>query len=127
MRKMRIIVLSAIFFLLTGCRVKEAATVERISTSTHSGRVLVDSIAMKDSIVIRERCDTVFFTKYRTLYKERMMHDTVVKCDTVYCERMVTVKEKTHREILWLLLLPLVAVLWKVGVFDLLRKLILKK
>lgn len=127
MRKMKRIVLSAMILLLTGCRGIETASVERASTSTHTGRVLVDSVIVRDSIVIRERCDTVFFTKYRTLYKERLLHDTVVKCDTVYTERMVTVKEKSSSKALLLLILPVIAVLWKMGVFDLLRKLILKK
>ena len=82
------IVVSALLLLLAGCKVQENATTDRTSASTHIGRVLADSVAVKDSIVIRERCDTVFFTKYRTLYKERVRTDTVIKCDTVYAERL---------------------------------------
>ena len=99
----------------------------RTSASTHIGRVLADSVAVKDSIVIRERCDTVFFTKYRTLYKERVRTDTVIKCDTVYAERLVTVKEKEKNNALWWLILPVIAALWKVGLFDVLRNMIMKK
>ncbi len=126
MASMRKVIISAVFLLLTGCRAGETAIVEHASASMHE-RVLVDSIVLRDSIVIRERCDTVFFTKYRTLYKERLLHDTVVKCDTVYAERVVTVKENTSSKVIWLLFLLLVTViLWKTGVFGLLRKLILK-
>ena len=113
--------------LLVACSVHKTATSDRVSTSTHIERVLVDSVVLRDIIVIRERCDTVFFTKYSTLYKERLRVDTVVKCDTLYAERTVTVSDKGNRGVLWWLLLPVIAVLWKIGVFDLLRNLILRK
>lgn len=120
-------VLSALLLLLVGCKVHEAATIDHKSTSTHIERVLVDSVALRDSIIIRETCDTIFFTKYRTLYKERLRIDTVIKCDTIYAERVIAVQEKNNKTVLWLLLIPLIAVLWKIGLFDLLRNLITKK
>jgi hypothetical protein len=127
MKNMMKIVVSALLLLLAGCKVQENATTDRTSASTHIGRVLADSVAVKDSIVIRERCDTVFFTKYRTLYKERVRTDTVIKCDTVYAERLVTVKEKEKNNALWWLILPVIAALCKVGLFDVLRNMIMKK
>ena len=126
MGNMMKIVVSVLLLLLTGCRVQETTT-NYTSASTFIERVLVDSVALRDSIVIRERSDTVFFTKYSTLYKERVRVDTVIKCDTVYTERMVSVKEKGNANFLWWLLIPLVAVLWKVGFLDLLRSFIMNK
>ena len=126
MRNMMKILVSLLVLLVAGCKVQETTT-NRISTSTHHAGVLVDSIALRDSIIIRERCDTVFFTKYSTLSKERLRIDTIIKCDTVYAERVVTVKERNSSGLLWWLLVPVIAVLWKVGLFDLLRKLIIKK
>ena len=120
------IAVSVLLLILIGCKVQETATTDRISTSTLIERMLVDSVALRDSIIIRETCDTVFFTKYRTLYRERLRVDTVIKCDTVYTERMVTVEEKEGGRVLWWLLVPVIAVLWKIGVFDLLRNLIMK-
>lgn len=127
MRNVRGIILSLTLLLFVGCRVKDTVTAERSSTNMQVEHMRVDSIMLKDSVVIREKSDTVFFTKYRTLYKERLRYDTVVKCDTVYTERTVTVKEKNTSMLLWLLVIPLIAVLWKVGLFDLLRKKVLKK
>ena len=49
-----------------------------------------DSVFLHDSIFVRERPDTVFFTRYRTLYKENTIRDTVLMCDTLYRERTVT-------------------------------------
>ena len=120
------IAVSVLLLILIGCKVQETATTDRISTSTLIERMLVDSVALRDSIIIRETCDTVFFTKYRTLYRERLRVDTVIKCDTVYTERMVTVGEKEGGRVLWWLLVPVIAVLWKIGVLDLLRNLIMK-
>lgn len=126
MRNMMKIAVSALLVILIGCKVQETAITDRMSTSTLIERMLVDSVALRDSIIIRETCDTVFFTKYRTLYKERVRIDTIIKCDTVYTERTVTVKEKDTGRMLWWLLLPVIAVLWKIGVFDLLRNSIMK-
>ena len=123
---MKTIVVSVLLLLITGCKVQETIT-DRTSTSTHIERVLVDSVALRDSIIIRERCDPVFYTKYRTLYKERLRIDTIIKCDTVYAERMVSVKDKENKKVLWWLIIPAIAVFWKIGVFDLLRNLIMKK
>ena len=123
---MKIIVVSVLLLLITGCKVQETIT-DRTSTSTHIERVLVDSVALRDSIIIRERCDTVFYTKYRTLYKERLRIDTIIKCDTVYAERLVSVNEKDNKKVLWWLIIPAIAVFWKIGVLDLLRNLIMKK
>ena len=126
MRNMMKIAVSVLLLILIGCKVQETATTDRISTSTLIERMLVDSVALRDSIIIRETCDTVFFTKYRTLYRERLRVDTVIRCDTVYTERMVTVEEKEGGRVLWWLLVPVIAVLWKIGVLDLLRNLIMK-
>ena len=121
------IVVSALLLLLAGCKVQESATTDRTSANTRIERVFADSVVVRDSIVVREKCDTVFFTKYHTLYKERVRTDTVIKCDTVYAERMVTVKEKEENSVLWWLIIPVIAVLWKVGIFDVLRNWIMRK
>lgn len=55
-----------------------------------TGHIVRDSIFVHDSIFVRERPDTVFFTRYRTLYKENVVRDTVLLCDTLYSERTVT-------------------------------------
>lgn len=121
------IAVSLFLLLVVGCRAYETTVSDRVSTSTHIERVLVDSVVLRDSIVVRERCDTVFYTKYRTLYKERIKVDTVVRCDTIYAERMISVEKKEKNRVLWWLIIPLIAVLWKIGLLDFLRNLIMKK
>lgn len=121
------IVVSTFLLLFLGCKLQTTTNLDHTSTSTLVERMLVDSVVLRDSIIIRETTDTVFFTKYRTLYKERVRIDTIVKCDTIYTERTISVKEKSDKRFFWWLLVPLIAVLWKIGLFDLLRNLIMKR
>lgn len=83
---------SVIVILLCGCRtVKEDRNIADVRISTNlAGHVVRDSIFVRDSIYVHEKADTVFFTKYRTLYKENVVRDTLYVCDTLYRERVVT-------------------------------------
>lgn len=127
MRAVKILLVSLFSAVVIGCRSYETNTVDRRSASTSSS-VLADSIVVHDSIIIRQTPDTVYYTKYRTLYKERLRRDTLFRCDTVFVSQTVKEEANTRRVALWWLLLPLaVAVMWKIGLFDLLRKLIFKK
>ena len=88
--------------------------------------VRIDSIVLHDSIFIREKSDTVFFTKYRTLYRERLLRDTVVQCDTIYVEREVSIEKKDHFPYLLLFVAIILFLLWRSGVLGVLRKLFFK-
>ncbi|MBO5787589.1 MAG: hypothetical protein J6R07_02825 [Bacteroidaceae bacterium] len=83
---------SIVLSMLCSCRaVEEYSGVDGVSISnTTLGHVARDSVFVKDSIIVRERTDTVFFTKYRTFYKEKIVKDTLFVCDTLYKERVVT-------------------------------------
>ncbi|MBR3916244.1 MAG: hypothetical protein IKJ49_03780, partial [Bacteroidaceae bacterium] len=91
------------------------------STACMRERLIKDSIVLHDSIIIREKADTVFFTKYKTAYKEIVRHDTVVVCDTLYRVRTVTVEKNSGKCFSWWKLLPAALVLflmWRFGLFD---------
>jgi hypothetical protein len=95
---------------------------ETFSHSNIVERVVSDSVALHDSVVILASTDTVFFTKYRTLYKEKLRHDTIVRCDTVYVERTVTGGNAVNkdRRFSWWAFVPLAAMLlllWRSGLF----------
>lgn len=82
-----------------------------------------DSVMLRDSVFIREKSDTVYYTKYRTIYKERLRVDTVMRCDTIYRDREVVVERARDVEskgsLYWKL--PLVALalllLWRTGLW----------
>ena len=109
--------------MLWGCRsADERVCVAGMSVgSSTAARLMHDSIYIKDSVIVRDKADTVFFTKYRTLYKEKVIRDTLHVCDTLYTERVVTryVGRESVRCGKWwtwlLLLLPLPLLLPRVS------------
>lgn len=116
--------LSILLFALVGCStVENVSEVETVSRNAFAGHTRSDSVIMHDSVFIRERCDTVFYTKYRTIYKERFRVDTIMRCDTLYRYREIIVEKvretRKRSSLLWKL--PLVALflflLWRTGLW----------
>ena len=133
MRKRKLICLSALLLALVACSTAERAMdVQFVSQNNVTGHIRVDSVVLRDSVFIRERSDTVFYTKYRTVYKERLKVDTVVRCDTLFRDREVVVEKvresNEKRGLVWIV--PLVALLlfllWRTGLLSAMWKLILK-
>jgi hypothetical protein len=112
--------------------VENTSDVGFVSQQNFVGRTRVDSVLLRDSIFIREKSDTVFYTKYRTLYKERLRVDTIVRCDTLYRDREVvveTVRKAGHGgAMLWKVVVAALALLllWRTGGWCTLLNLILK-
>ncbi len=126
--------LSILLFFLTGCgAVENVSEVEFLSQNNFVEHLRVDSVMLHDSVFIREKSDTVFYTKYRTVYKERLRVDTIVRCDTLYRDREVVV-ESVRRESVWgkrglfwkLSIVALLFLLWRTGILRILWNLILK-
>lgn len=118
MKNITRICFSAVILLLS-CRSYDNSAVEYSSTACMRERLIKDSIVLHDSIIIREKADTVFFTKYKTAYKEIVRHDTVMVCDTLYRVRTVTVEKNSGKSFSWWKLLPvalLLFLLWRSGI-----------
>ena len=104
--------------------VQRSNDVELVAQNNYVGHIKADSVMLRDSIFIREKSDTVYYTKYRTIYKERLRVDTVVRCDTLYRDREVVVERVREVErgnsLYWKL--PLVALvlllLWRTGLWS---------
>ena len=119
------IILSALLLSLGACgTVQRSNDVELVAQNNYVGHTKADSVMLRDSIFIREKSDTVYYTKYRTIYKERLRVDTVVRCDTLYRDREVVVERVREVErgnsLYWKL--PLVALvlllLWRTGLWS---------
>ena len=133
MKSITKIILSALPFLLLACStVRETNDTGYVSQDNFVGHTRVDSVLLRDSIFIREKSDTVFYTKYRTIYKERLRVDTIVRCDTIYREREVVVEKVrsagSNKSFLWKVLLAVLALflLWRTGCWRVLLNVILK-
>ena len=128
------ICLSLSLSVLAACSTTEKAMdVQFVSQNNVVEHVRVDSIVLRDSVFIRERSDTVFYTKYRTVYKERLRVDTVLRCDTLFRDREVVVERvrdagERNRGQIWKVPLVFLALflLWRTGLLPAVWKLILK-
>ena len=121
MKRGVIICCSLVLLFLCGCRCAESRTKDNSTRAYSSLSAIIerDSVFLRDSVYVRERADTVFFTRYRTLYKESVVRDTVVVCDTLVTERVVTNLKKVVNPVNSLLLavvsILLLLLLWRSG------------
>lgn len=91
----RVCLSAFLLFGLVACRsTEEVNELAKEVKYNFVGRVVVDSIVLHDSVFVREKSDTVYYTKYHTLIKERVRMDTVWRSDTVYCDREVVVEKE---------------------------------
>ena len=133
MKNRTVICLSILLLSLAACStVKNVSDVELVSRNEFTERIRVDSIVLRDSIFIREKSDTVFYTKYRTLYREMLRVDTIVRCDTIFRDREVLVERavdggnRSRRAVALVLAVLLSLLLWRTGLWSVLWNIFLK-
>lgn len=88
--------------LLTSCASRQMVTTEQRTAVSDSIRLLTvmrDSIAIRDSVSVITRSDTVFIERWRNHYIERWRVDTVaaVRRDTVFLEKIQTTEKTPAR------------------------------
>ena len=83
---MRIFCLLYVCLMIVSCRSVKYVPVETVKTdSVYVNKVQRDSIRLQDSIFVFVKGDTVRIEKYKYLYRDRVVRDTVykVQCDTI--------------------------------------------
>ncbi len=122
MKKIAVIIcFSTLLSGICGCRSTPVCNAARESSSNVVERILLDSIVVHDSIYVLDRADTVFVTRYRTLYRDRFRHDTIARCDTVYRERVIKVPPAVDGEggsVKWWAYILLLLVVWRSGLMG---------
>ena len=98
----RLINCCLVLLLLTSCASRHIVTTEQriaVRDSVRLLTVLRDSIAIRDSVSITTRRDTVFIERWRNHYIERWRVDTVaaVRRDTVFLEKIQTTEKAPAR------------------------------
>ena len=103
---MRTIVILTLLLIFNSCRSRHLPISENnTADSLRAISVRSDSIVVHDSIYIVERGDTVFQYKYKYIYRDRVLHDTLHhhRCDTitqfVEVERQLTFWQQKKMEI----------------------------
>lgn len=92
----------ALLFLATSCASRQMLTTEQRTAVRDSVRLLTvlrDSVAIRDSVSVITRRDTVFIERWRNHYIERWRVDTVaaVRRDTVLLEKFQTTEKTPAR------------------------------
>ena len=98
----RLINCCLVLLLLTSCASRQIATTEQRTAVRDSIRLLTvmrDSVAIRDSVSVITRRDTVFIERWRNHYIERWRVDTVaaVRRDTVFLEKIQTTEKTPAR------------------------------
>ena len=88
--------------LLTSCASRQMVTTEQRTAVRDSVRLLTvlrDSVAIRDSVSVVTRRDTVFIERWRNHYIERWRVDTVsaFRRDTVFLEKIQTTEKTPAR------------------------------
>lgn len=76
-----ICILLVLPFIGCGTRI-QYVPVESVKTE-YKDRLQRDSIYFRDSIFMREKGDTVFLDRWRYIYKDRLITDTLIVSDTI--------------------------------------------
>ena len=98
----RLINCCLVLLLLTSCASRQILTTEQRTAVRDSIRLLTvmrDSVAIRDSVSVITRRDTVFVERWRNHYIERWRVDTVaaVRRDTVFLEKIQTTEKTPAR------------------------------
>ncbi len=68
---------------ISGCKSKTIYVPVESTKTEYINTIHRDSIHSYDSIFIKEKNDTVFFTKYKYLYQNKFRTDTIIKIDSI--------------------------------------------
>ena len=79
---MKKLVILSLIFVFAGCTQTKYIPVETVRTE-YKNSIQRDSIYFLDSVLIREKGDTVFIEKYRYLYRDRFLNDTIFRNDSI--------------------------------------------
>lgn len=98
----RLINCCLVLLILTSCASRHIMTTEQHTAVRDSIRMLTvmrDSVAIRDSVSVITRSDTVFIERWRNHYIERWRVDTVaaVRRDTVFLEKIQTTEKTPAR------------------------------
>ena len=119
--KLIVALIATIVLYLTSCR-SNSVTTATVRTDTHDEAMVslkhtIDSVIVRETVIIREGPDTVTVERERTVWRERIVHDTVrehttdtiVKTETV--EKVVEATPAKGVGTGWTVALTLLAVI----------------
>ena len=103
---MKKLLLIFLVFIAISCGTTKVVEVpvDRVRTE-YINRHSIDTVIKNDSIIIRDKGDTVFLEKYKYLYKYVNRTDTVLKTDTITKVQTVEVVKEVNKVNNWQVIL----------------------
>ncbi len=92
-----LICIALCLLLLQGCRTKLIYIPQKSVRTEYIDRIKTDSVYLHDSVMVKMKNDTVFFEKYRYLYKDRLVRDSVLVSDSIRIPYPVEVEKEVNR------------------------------
>lgn len=114
-----------LLLLVASCRTKENFKSNNRVNVQYLSFYTRDSIFLHDSVRVRESADTVFITRIRTLYRDRLHTDTLMMHDTITKVVKETIVSNTKRYSMWsvaAVLMLIFLILWRSGILSLMRR-----
>lgn len=91
-----IVIILYILFTLVGCTTTKYIPVEKIKIE-YRNNIERDTLIVKDSVLHKEKGDTIFIEKYKVLYKTKFKTDTILRIDTVPIIKEVQVYREVNK------------------------------
>jgi hypothetical protein len=104
MKKIIVAILMVVLFYSCTTTKYIEVPVDRVKTE-YRDRTLIDTLIRNDSIVIREKGDTIFLEKYKYLYRTKEVRDTVNVTDTITTVKTVEVTKEINKLYTWQIVL----------------------
>ena len=126
---MKVFCLLSVCLMIVSCRSVKYVPVETVKTdSVYVNKVQRDSIRLQDSIFVFVKGDTVRIEKYKYLYRDRVVVDTVRLVERDSVQVPVPVEKELSRWQRWKqevggFAMAGITVLLAVGIFRIVRKL----
>ena len=99
---MKKLILLLILFAVWGCtKTVYIPVTNTITEIEYRDRLQHDSIYFSDSVLIERKGDTVFNTKIKYRYINKLVRDTVNRFDSIYIEKPIEVVKEVNRLTKW--------------------------
>lgn len=87
-----------LILMLISCRTTKVieVPVDKVRIE-YRDRIVIDSLIRNDSIIIKEKGDTVFLERYRYIYRNLSTRDTINVTDTITVVQTVEVTKEVNR------------------------------
>lgn len=123
MKKLTLTILLTILFSACATRIIEVPIHTTNTEIEFYDRLVKDSVFVHDSVFIKHKNDTIWLERYKTLYKEKIVRDSIYLRDSIRVEVPIIVEvekelsffDKIKYGIYAILLVLLISVIYKIA------------